>query len=441
MSARYSVVGLARSGVAAANALARLGKDVLASDTKDTLATALDPRVATHFGKNVVRAGDVVVMSPGVPPHAPIFAEAERLGCRVISEIQLFQELRPDLHVLAITGTDGKSTTTSWLGAMCAADRPTFVGGNIGIPLTQAVHDLAHGQTVVAEVSNAQLMTAPAFHPRVAVVTNIAPEHLDYHGSFEAYVAAKHRILENLGEGDAAVLRRDPLLGSWRAPGRARTLYFDRTPHDLDGLTVLPMAGRPTLVFRLDGVETQLVPVDELALPGSHNLENAMAAAGAALLHGIPAETVRGVLRRFQGLEHRLERVPTTDGINWYNDSKATNPHAAMAGLTAFSEGLVVIAGGYGKGADFREWADRVAAAAVHVVVNGKSRDEMAALLEGRVPHTVVPTLAEAVEAARALRPLNAVLSPACASFDQFTDFEHRGRTFKELVRQGAPLP
>lgn len=442
----YSVVGLARSGVAAANALAALGADVLASDAKpaaqaDALVQSLDPRVATHFGGNVVRAGDTVVMSPGVPPSAPIFAEAQRLGCRVISEIQLFQELRPDAQVLAVTGTDGKSTTTSWLGAMCALDRPTFVGGNIGIPLTGAVHTLAPGQTVVAEVSNAQLMTAPAFHPRVAVVTNIAPEHLDYHGSFEAYVAAKHMILENLGAGDAAVLRKDPLLGTWSAPAPARTFYFSRQglgPAE-DGLTVAERGGRPTVVFRDGSTEQALVAVDELALPGLHNLENAMAAAGAALLHGVALDHVRTTLRQFRGLEHRLERVLTADGITWTNDSKATNPHASLAGLTAFRGALVVIAGGYGKGADLSDWAERLASVATHVVLNGKCRDDMAAALAGRVPVTVVPTLEDAVSAAHAVakalpRPVDVVLSPACSSFDQFRDFEDRGRRFKAWV-------
>jgi len=442
----FSVVGLARSGVAAANTLARLGADVLASDSRAAeaahdLVKTLDSRVQVVFGKNVVRPGDDVVMSPGVPPRAPIFSEARAAGCRILSEVQLFQELRPDATIAAITGTDGKSTTTSWLGAICARARTTFVGGNIGIPLSGAVLDLEEGQLVVAEISNAQLETAPAFHPKVAVVTNIAPEHLDYHGSFEAYVAAKHRIIDNLGPGDTAVLRNDPLLSSWVLPEGARRWLFGRQgapiPNGVDGLYV----NDGQLVLRVGTNVTPLLPVGALALRGLHNVENAMAAAGAALALGIDVDVVRVGLSDFTGLEHRLERVRTLHGVTWHNDSKATNPHAALAGLTAFSDkALVVIAGGSAKGADFTEWADGVVPKASHVVVNGATAEAMVIALAGRVPVSRVADLAAGVAAAAVLTrewgAADVVLSPACASFDQFRDFEHRGRVFKALVAE-----
>lgn len=442
----FSVVGLARSGVAAANTLVRLGADVLASDSRTAdaaheLAKTLDSRVQVVFGRNVVRPGDDVVMSPGVPPRAPIFAEARAAGCRILSEVQLFQELRPDVTIAAITGTDGKSTTTSWLGAIGARARKTFVGGNIGIPLSGAVMDLESGQLVVAEISNAQLETAPAFHPRVAVVTNIAPEHLDYHGSFEAYVAAKHRIIENLGPGDTAVLRDDPLLSSWTLPEGARRWLFGRHGAALtDGVDGLYVADGQ-LVHRVGTEVIRLVPVESLALRGLHNLENAMAAAGAALALGVDVDVVRAVLTDFTGLEHRLERVRTLHGVTWHNDSKATNPHAALAGLTAFAgKALVVIAGGSAKGADFTEWAEGVIPRARHVIVNGATAEAMVAALAGRVPVTRVADLGSAVAAAAALTrewgAADVVLSPACASFDQFRDYEHRGRVFKALVAE-----
>ena len=231
----YCVLGLAKSGVAAANALVQRGHTVVASDLGNQQKLAnhlrrLSPGVEVVLGKNEVRSGHNVVVSPGIKPSAPIFEQAQALGCPVLGEVGLFHELKGDIPVLAVTGTDGKSTTTTWLGAMCAAsDRPTWVGGNLGTPLCESLKELTSEHLVVAEVSCFQLWTSSNFHPDIAVFTNLAPDHLDYHGNFEAYVAAKAMLMANLEPGNAAILNADDdILTTWCAPNGADTWHYSR---------------------------------------------------------------------------------------------------------------------------------------------------------------------------------------------------------------------
>lgn len=439
----YSILGLARSGVAAANALHRRGASVIVSDLRGVEALAehiarLEPGIEVALGENVLRDGDTIVVSPGIPPRAPVFAEAEARGLEVVGEVALFQRLEPKKPILAVTGTDGKSTTTAWLGAMCeASGRPTWVGGNIGVPLCESVDRLEPDHLVIAEVSCFQLSTAAELHPRVAILTNIAPDHLDYYsGSLPAYVAAKRRLLANLALGESAVLNRDDAtLRTWSAPRPARTLWYSRSPLDADLQGVFVRDGR--LVARMPD-ELDLIAVDDLPIPGSHNVENALAATCGALAWGIPAKSVCEALRSFGGLEHRIERIRTVDGVTWYNDSKATNPHAGEAALRAFEEKIVLIAGGSKKGSDFDAWADLVADHVRHAVLCGDTADRIEGAIAGRVPVTRANTLADATLAARHAAGGQGVivLSPACASFDQFQSYEHRGREFKRLVHE-----
>jgi UDP-N-acetylmuramoylalanine--D-glutamate ligase len=321
---------------------------------------------------------------------------------------------------------------------MCeASGRPTWVGGNLGTPLCESVAELTAEHVVVAEVSCFQLSTAAEFHPQVAVITNLAPDHLDYYGgSYDAYTAAKARVMAHLGAGEAAVLNADDaLLCTWSAPAGAPTLWFSRerslTKNEqgvfVDGLSIRA---------RLGGLDTLLVPLAELSLPGAHNVENAMAAAAAALFFGISREAVCHAMRTFGGLTHRIERVRELNGITWYNDSKATNPHAAEAALRAFDEPLVLICGGSEKGSEFADWADLVIENCRHVICFGESSPRMVDALGGRVSVSRVSDLTAAVaEAQRAGADGGIViLSPACASFDQFDSYEHRGDVFKEMI-------
>lgn len=442
----YSVLGLARSGVAAANALARRGASVLISDLRSEQKVSpflarLEPSVDVRLGENVVRDGDVVVASPGIPPRAPIFAECRTRGLEVIGEVALFQRLAPDVPILAVTGTDGKSTTTTWLGEMIAASgRPTWVGGNLGTPLCEALAELSPNHVVVAEVSCFQLTTSPELHPRVAVYTNLAPDHLDYYdGSFEAYVAAKARLMGQLTAGEAVVLNADDaLLGGWAAPEGAATCWYSaHGARARRGVFVEDGA----LVSTMGALEEHLVGLGELQVPGAHNVENAMAAAAGALAFGVGADAVRAALRAYRGLEHRIERVREVGGITWYNDSKATNPHAGEAALRAFDEPIVLICGGSDKAADFGPWADLATEHVRHAICCGATAARIEAAIDGRIPTTRTDTLAEAVQAARDAAGGRGVvvLSPVCASFDQFDNFEHRGRVFKSLVEALDP--
>jgi UDP-N-acetylmuramoylalanine--D-glutamate ligase len=289
---------------------------------------------------------------------------------------------------------------------------------------------------VVAEVSCFQLWTSPSFHPRVAILTNLAPDHLDYYdGSYDRYQAAKAALFANHAADDVLVLNADdPILRTWTAPNNARTLWFSKTPLPPGQNGVF--LEEQTLFWQQSDTREALVDVHELRLPGSHNIENAMAAACGALAFGLPRQSVQQALREFGGLEHRIERIRTVDGVTYYNDSKATNPHAGEAALRAFDDHIVLLCGGSEKGSDFSDWATLAVDRVRHAVCFGATAQRIAEALGDRIPVTCVETMSAALsvgkEAANGRGVV--VLSPVCASFDQFDNFEHRGRVFKALV-------
>ncbi len=452
LEGRFSVLGIARSGIAAANALVGRGYRVLASDLRSEGELAgslaqLDSRVEVVTGENRVRDGDTVIISPGVRPGSPAHRAAHERGRAVWSDVELFWRLSP-APMLAVTGTDGKSTTTALLGEMATlAGCPTFVGGNIGVPLCRALDYLTLEHLVVAEISCFQLIHCPTLRPRVAVYTNISQDHIDYHGSFEAYQAAKRLLMANLGPDETVVFNAlDTQMKRWQWPEAPSKLPYARgdrpARHGLwieDGdLIAAPPGSEPVKV----------VSTAEVCLPGAHNLENALAATGAALSHGLPLPAVRRALKEFAGLEHRLEFVLRHEGVAYYNDSKATNPNAAVVGLTALvakrPRRLVIIAGGSEKGSDFSEFAQQVARHASGAVLIGETgprlRETLLTTLGERTsfPIETAGDMHEAVARSHTLATPDGVvaLCPACASFDRFTDFEDRGRCFKEAVRR-----
>lgn len=426
---RFSVLGLARTGVAAANYLARHGADVVASDSKpaDRLPLGdLDGRIVVKAGENFVRRGDTVVISPGIKPGSPTWHLAHDLGNEVISDIELFYRLCP-CPIIAITGTDGKSTTTSLIGNLLeAAGKRVFVGGNIGLGCMNGLEGLGPDDVAVLEVSCFQLTHCPTFRPRLAVVTNIAEDHVEYHGSTAAYIEAKQQVYANLGPGDVIVCNGDdPEISTWTFP---------------DGVTVRRFGWREGLDSWADGSESHLPgglvqPHRELKLKGLHNIENVMAAALATAEH-FPA--VLPALQSYAGLEHRMEYVATINGVEYYNDTKATNPHATTAVVNAFrDEPFWLLAGGHDKGSDFTELGALIAERTRGALLYGQTRIRIAsAIPEGACVETM-ETLAEAVDRVHQLATPGekVILAPACSSFDQFTDFEQRGRIFKELVR------
>jgi UDP-N-acetylmuramoylalanine--D-glutamate ligase len=405
------VLGLARSGEAAALALSRRGVRVLGVDRN----AELDAGRLRAAGVEVVLGAedpalvedvDLLVKSPGVPSEAPLVAAARRRGLTVWSEVELGSRLLPN-PVLGVTGTNGKTTTSELLGAIFrAAERPVAVAGNVGRPLTGLDGALADGAWIVCELSSFQLEDLVSFRPRVAVLLNLTPDHLDRHGDLDAYRAAKLRIFENQLADDVAVVPR----GFETVPGEARRVEFAADD---------PLPAQPRL-------------------PGEHNRENAAAATAAARAAGIAEPAIAEGLRTFAGVPHRLELVRELDGVRWINDSKATNPEAAERALGAYPPGLRVILGGSRKQTPFGGLARGAAQAGVSCAyLIGESADEIAEALaaEGvrfRHSHDLESAVRDAREDAE---PGDVVLlSPACASYDQFRDFEERGERFRELV-------
>jgi UDP-N-acetylmuramoylalanine--D-glutamate ligase len=406
---RVLVVGLARSGQAAALALARRGVDVVGADRDPGLNTGrlAEAGVEVHLGteeESLLEAVELVVKSPGVPGEAPLVAAARKRGLPVWSEVELGSRLLSN-PLIGVTGTNGKTTTSELLGAIL--DAP--VAGNVGRALCELDGEVDDEDWVVCELSSFQLEDVHELRPRVAVLINLEPDHLDRHDSFEAYRDAKLRVFENQGEGDVAVVPR----GFGDVPGRGERVEF---------------------------AADDLLPA-EPRIPGAHNRENAAAATAAARAAGLSDDAIGAALATFPGVEHRLELVADVNGVRYVNDSKATNTAAARRALAAFDAPLHVILGGRSKGETYSELALELAGSAKRAYVIGEAADEIGIALElAGVDHLRSRDLETAVRAAAAAATPGEIvlLTPACASYDQFRDFEERGEEFKRLVEEVA---
>jgi UDP-N-acetylmuramoylalanine--D-glutamate ligase len=441
---RVVVVGLARSGIAAARLLRGAGAHVTGVDAQPLAALGAEARALAALGVRLLTGGpapieafpaDLVVVSPGVPLDAPVLSNARQRAIPVIGELELgWRALEAD--TVAITGTNGKTTTTALTGALLGDEsRPVLVAGNIGTPLSASAAGFPASGLVVCEVSSFQLETTDRFHPRVAAVLNVTPDHLDRHGSFDAYLDAKARIFLNQGPADTAVLNADdPATRGLASRTRARVIWFSRLGRLEDGLFVAD----GWIVTRLHGREEPVSPLSEITLRGQHNVENVLAAAACALALGVTARTIRRAVGDFRAVAHRIEFVRALDGVQYYNDSKGTNVDSTVKAIESFSEPMVLIAGGKGKGQDFTPLAGTARGRVRHAVLIGEDASRIeAALATERVPVTRAGTMAAALDTARALaQPGDVVLlSPGCASFDMFDNYEHRGDVFKDLVR------
>jgi len=445
------VVGLARSGVAACRMLRRHGCAVTGSDSRNgadfsaSLEDLSDGGVNLSLGaqdESLLDGMDLVVVSPGVPPDLPLVRVAEAKGIAVISELEaaFHTAVAP---VVAVTGTNGKSTCVEMLGDIFrAAGTDVVVAGNVGVALSEVAESLPQSGVLVVEVSSFQLERTPAFRPRVAVLLNVTQDHLDRHGDMKGYLASKLKIFANQRESDVAVLNEDqPELSA--AKGRvpaSRCMTFSLKHHVESGVYLSGEEAR----YRWEGSDGVLFDTGSLAVPGPHNVANAMAAVAGALAMGVPVGRMVKGLQGFRGLEHRMERAVLLDGVTFVNDSKATNPDSLRQALLSTTGDVYLIAGGRDKGMSFEELAPLVAKKAKGVFLIGEAAERLLAAWS-EVGPVIVPTLEEAVERAweAAGRGDWVLLSPGCASFDMFEDFEDRGRKFKQIAaalarRQGV---
>ena len=440
---RVLVVGLGKSGIASALFLADRGARVEVSDTKSEeelhheIPQLLDRGIgveAGYHGERTFTEQQLIVISPGVPFDVPQLVQARQAGIPVIGELELAARYLKG-QIIAITGSNGKTTTTALTGEIIAAGgKKTLVGGNIGTPAISFVDEATDDTWIVLEVSSFQLETIQTFHPKIAMVLNVTPDHLDRHHTFENYAAAKARIFENQTATDYTLLNADDATcAAMAAQTRAAVCWFSRQHAVERGAFV----HGDNIVWIDGGHEQQIMPVSDIGLKGAHNLENVLAGVCAGMLAGVAPPDIRRAVANFKAVEHRLEYVATVRGVAYYNDSKATNVDATIKALESFPGRIHLILGGKDKGSDYSLLNQLLAERVKRVYTIGAAAAKIESQIKG-APVVSSGTIDNAVrKAAETATDGDIVLlAPACASFDQFMSYEHRGRVFKDLVKQ-----
>ncbi len=440
------VIGMARSGIAAAPVLKSLGAHVVLNDSKteDKLEglEALDKNAYEfHLGcppDALVDNADTVVVSPSVPLNLPYADKASAQGKEVIAEIELAYRLCKGMTV-AITGTNGKTTTTTLTGEIFKnAKRGTFVVGNIGEPYIAHSLEAKENDVMVTEISSYQLEGIKDFRAHAAALLNITEDHMIRHKTMENYIAAKMRVFENQTKDDYSVLNYDdPIVRSLAGKVNGKPFFFSRKTELEEGAFVR----NDDVVFKLNGVEAYVCRTEDIYIKGPHNIENALAAVALTMLCGVGAETAAYTLKTFKGVEHRIETVCTKDGITYINDSKGTNPDSTIKAIETMTKPTVLILGGYDKGGSFDSLFEAFTDNIKHTILIGVTAERLKQTAEkfGWKNYTVVNgKFEDGVIAAKnaAGEGYNVLLSPACASFDMFKDYEERGRVFKETVNR-----
>ncbi len=443
---RVLVVGMARSGVAAAKLLNKAGAKVIVNDSKT--AEALGDALAPLGGMNIeyalgCPAGeclidiDAMVISPGIPDTAGFVVKAKEMGIYVTGELEMAYQLSSG-EMVAITGTNGKTTTVTLLGEIFRnAGRVTHVVGNIGYPYSAAGSDSGDTDMFVCEVSSFQMETAETFHPRCGALLNITEDHLNRHGTMECYAQTKMRMFQNMTDADFAVFNADdPALKPYIPQAKAQILLFSRKVEVAQGAFVR----EGMIVTRIGGAETSVCPAKDVYIPGPHNLENALAATCMAAACGVDADVIAHTLRTFTGVEHRIEFVRELEGVRYINDSKGTNVDSTIKAIQTMDRPTAIILGGYDKHCDFTPMVKEMLCSP-HIreaVLIGATADQIERqCLENGYTHLHrAADMKDAIDRCRSLASdgWNVLLSPACASFDMFPDYEARGRIFKELV-------
>ncbi len=443
---RVLVWGMARSGIAAARLLNDAGAYVRINDIKtaeqigEGLNILKTHGVEWRLGENIEDLFDeidMLVISPGIPKAHPAVLKAEEKGIEVVGEVELAYRLGRG-RVIAITGTNGKTTTTSLLGEIFKnAGKTTYVVGNIGDPYSEYAGKMKDDDMVVCEISSFQLETVSTFNPEVSLVLNISEDHLNRHGTMENYADIKTRVFQNAGEGQTVVLNYDdPVTRKMAEKVKGIVSWFSREIEVPQGAFVR----NGIIVSAHCGKCEDVLPCEDVYIPGPHNLENALAATAAAIAAGIPIPVIRHTLRTFRGVEHRIETVRTLDGVKYINDSKGTNPDSTIKAVNTMRENTVIILGGSEKNSDYTELCREIVNSAVtYAVLIGKTGPAIGEKLK-EAGFTAYEYAGYDFEAAiltarsRSLKGGNVLLSPACASFDMFSDYEARGREFKRIV-------
>ncbi len=450
------VIGTGISGIGAAKLLENVGAYPILFDSncdvdKKSIEDKFhrDTKVSFYYGElpeNVSRSTDLVVLSPGVPTDIPMVNGFRERHIKIWGEIELAYEFsRGD--VLAITGTNGKTTTTTLLGEIMknyvsASDgkQKVFVVGNIGNPYTQAALDTEDNSITVAEISSFQLETIDRFKPKVAAILNITPDHMNRHYTMENYVAIKEKISKNQGGSETVILNYDdPYTKKFGEETAAKVVYFTRgTDFALNGSANVDFVHMNGDMIMYNDIE--IINVNDMILIGTHNYENVMAAIGMAVSYGVPYDVITDTVRNFKAVEHRIEFVKTVDGVDYYNDSKGTNPDAAIKGIQAMTKKTVLIGGGYDKKSSYDDWIESFDGKVRYLILLGQTAENIAecARKHGFNDIIIASDLKEAVITAheKAMQGDAVLLSPACASWGMFSNYEERGRMFKDYVRE-----
>lgn len=445
MGKKILVLGAGISGISVACVLQNRGAQVTLSDSKSAESLKNKDFSAIHEcgvllalghqGEDLLQDIDWVVVSPGISIDIPLIKIAKTKNIKVMSEIEVAYQLCA-APILAITGTNGKTTTTTLIGEMVkTTDRNVVVGGNIGLALSQEVAEVGDNGIVVAEISSFQLEGSINFRPRVAAILNITPDHLDRHHSLENYIAMKERIFANQTKDDYIVLNYDdPTVREMANKVPSKVFFFSRQVELTSGIFVKD----GMIILKWQGKTYIVCPVSKIQIKGGHNIENALAACGVAFFAGVTLIDMVQTLFNFTGVEHRIEKVTTIDGVTYYNDSKATNPESSIKALEAFDQPIILIAGGRDKNTDLTDFMTLIKEKVTHLILLGeaKTRFEKAAMEHGVSHIHIVDSLSEAVKLANQVAKDSQVvlLSPACASYDMFTSYEERGTIFKQLV-------
>jgi UDP-N-acetylmuramoylalanine--D-glutamate ligase len=445
---RVLVVGLGRSGTASAIFLQEHGAKVAVSDAKSEVqlqkevSGLLDRGISIetgNHGERTFRDQDLIVVSPGVPSDQPSLQHARTLGIPVIGEVELASRFLQG-KVLAITGSNGKTTTTTLVGEIMAkSGKTTLVGGNIGTPVISLVGKSSPDSYAVLEISSFQLETIERFCPWIAGILNITPDHLDRHHTFPAYVDAKARIFENQSSADFGILNaHDPTSAGLQSKIKGRLYWFSRKNTVENGAFLKG----DQIIFQDQGKEQAVLSRSDIHLKGEHNIENVLAAVTMTMLAGCTAQQVRQAVSEFRAVEHRLEFVTTINGVGFYNDSKATNVDATVKALESFPGNIHIILGGKDKGSDYTELVPLLRERTKRAYLIGAAAEKISSQIQGATEITHSGTLERAVrQAFDSAKPGDVVvLAPACASFDQFENYEQRGRVFKEQVLGLAPV-